>query len=324
MPDRNGPVHGLVHLHAGARTDGAHAADDVSRSRAARHRPVQRRRIRPDAGLRRAGVDREVLGKRAARESPAFVIDARRSTGTWSLAGRKHPRPDARLDPRGTSATGLRVRRRCRSVIFASSKCIRQPPWRGRFGTKGCRLPTGARVAAGSRARVKHHEFDAFRLRVALEIASPRRRLAAVERALNSLEALSQGLAARAGSADADWVVRVEANRVILAPADRRADVDTPTAVASGPHAKRFDVGALDDKELASSLADRLRRLARAANLARLSSYVDPEAALQVQVLRVRHRRRDREAASRGRRRASCQGWRTSAVRREKHRHRAA
>jgi hypothetical protein len=44
-------------------------------------------------------------------------------------------------------------------------------------------------------------------------------------------------------------------------------------------------VGSVADEQLPAQLADTLRRIARVANLSRLSGYVDPEAALQTQVL---------------------------------------
>jgi hypothetical protein len=108
----------------------------------------------------------------------------------------------------------------------------------------------------------------------------------ALERALDSLQTRSQGLAERVSSSDADWFVQVSANRVILTPAgDRVGDVARNSVIGREP-AKRFDVGAVDDGDLPQLLVDRLMRIARASNLARLSAYVDPEAGLQIGVLR--------------------------------------
>jgi hypothetical protein len=162
--------------------------------------------------------------------------------------------------------------------------------------------PSAARVTAGSRARIKHHEFGALRLRVALqravepsggaaetfEVIPSRRGPPALERALDSLQTLTNGLADTVNSSDADWFVRVTDNRVILTPARDSLSVTARNGVTPQGPSKRFDVGAVDDDDLQYQLADRLRRIARAANLARLSSYVDPEASLQVRVLRRR------------------------------------
>jgi hypothetical protein len=143
--------------------------------------------------------------------------------------------------------------------------------------------PGAARVVSGSVARVRHHEFGTLQLRVALQ---ERRGPPALERALSQVPALSQGLAERVDSDDADWFLQTMANRVILTPAGPRESRAVERGAGSQTVAKRFDVGAIDDGQLPSLLADRLRRIARAANLTRLSSYVDDKAGLGVEVLR--------------------------------------
>ena len=235
----------------------------------------------PTPSFEGAGVDREVLGKRVVRDH-AFIIEAQRSADTWLLAGGSiHGLTQGSilevLPPAGSVRGAMPLVQMRVVEVHPTSALARAIPYEGKP------TPTGAAVAVGSRARVRYHEFGALQLGVALE---PPLGLAAVERALNAVETLSQGLAARASSRDANWFVRVEANRVILTPGDGQAGVASSTDVAAGQVRKRFDVGALDDTALAFSLADRLRRIARAANLARLSSYVDPEAALKIQVLR--------------------------------------
>jgi len=150
--------------------------------------------------------------------------------------------------------------------------------------------PRATRIVLGSRARVSYHEFGALRLRVALQRAAgssgranaPR----ALERALGSLQTLSKGLAGWVHSSDADWFIQLDGDRVILTPADDWVRVPVRSGVASAEPAKRFDVGAVGDADLPDRLADRLSRIARAANLARLSSYVDPDAGLRIDVLR--------------------------------------
>jgi hypothetical protein len=106
----------------------------------------------------------------------------------------------------------------------------------------------------------------------------------AIERALTSLSTLTN-LVQRVNPGDADWFLRLAGDRVLLVPGTR----DTaPRPDSSAPADKRFDVGAADDPRLAQLLADQLKRIARAANLSRLSTYVDPEADLQILVRRYK------------------------------------
>ena len=81
--------------------------------------------------------------------------------------------------------------------------------------------PALARLALGSRARVRYHEFGSFRLRVALQqpapdgashgftTLSPGQGPSVVERALSDLPTATNGLAERVSTPAADWFVRL-------------------------------------------------------------------------------------------------------------------
>src|SRR4029079_1335308 len=144
--------------------------------------------------------------------------------------------------------------------------------------------PRAEQLTTDSRARVVFHDFGVLRLRVALqrsiggirgveafEAVPSGRAPERLERALRSLESLSLGLAVRAETPDAAWCVRVSNARVTLTSAKDRT--------------KHFDVGSVADEHLPAQLADTLTRIARVANLSRLSTSVDPEAAFQTQLL---------------------------------------
>ena len=280
MPDRNGPVHGLF-TYTLMRV--LYEDPEPLSYRELVRRVIDRYRAEgfgPTPSLEGAGADREVLGERGSRTRPLFAVDARNGQDRWLLsAGSVHGL---------TRGSILEVFSPTRSTVPASIGHVRILDVRPTTATvtpipfNGMAAPKSAAITAGSYARVKYHEFGALRLRVAarrstsrspeqaFEIVPVRRGPPALERALAALPMLSEGLAERVDSSDADWFVQATADRVILIDA----------------FGKRFDVGALDDANLPNLLADRLRRVARAANLTRLSSYVDSEAGLRVQVMR--------------------------------------
>jgi hypothetical protein len=84
-------------------------------------------------------------------------------------------------------------------------------------------------------------------------------------------------------STDADWFVRAVGGRVTLVSARAREDRAQPLVDQPG---KQFDVAPVGDSALADKIGEYLERIARAANLSRLASYVDPEASLQIKVMR--------------------------------------
>jgi len=298
MPDRNGPVHGLF-TYTLARVLTEHTEPMTYRDLVQRVIDrYQAEGFSPTPALEGAGVDRNVLGERVARDRPAFVIEAQSGADRWTLAaGSIHGLTRGSIlevfSPAGSAGAATPLGH-MRVVNVRPTTAVVEP-----IPFANVQAPPAALVVSGSRARVKHHEFGTLRLRVALQRATgpsdrpedaftvvPSGGPPALERALTSLQTLSQGLAERVTSSDADWFVRVSANRVILTPAGNGLSDATPQRVAALEPAKRFDVGAADEEELPNALADRLRRIAGAANLARLSSYVDPDAGLQIGVLR--------------------------------------
>lgn len=277
MPDRNGSVHGLF-TYTLTRVLSGQAHPMTYRELV--QRVIDRYRAEgfgPTPAFEGAGVDREVLGERTARDRSTFLLGAQAGSNRWMLnAGSIHGVTRGsilELFPPGGAAPGAERLGHVRVVELHPTDSVVEPVAYGNL-----RAPSAARMLAGSRARIRHHEFGALRIRVAMPPA--------LERAVSSLETLSQGLAERVTSS-ADWFLRVtEAKRVVLTPATSvpgAAERETGSPLQAGTH---FDVGALDDADLPNLLADRLRRIARVRNLGRLSSYVDPEAGLQVGVSR--------------------------------------
>ena len=278
MPDRNGPVHGLF-TYTLTRVLSEHS-EPLTYRELVRH-VIDRYRAEgfaPTPAFEGAGVDRAVLGEQTAKARAAFALDARYSANRWLLsAGSVHGLTRGSilevLSRVGTAAKPVgyvRVDDVRPTTAFVTPIPFAKMP-----------APDAARAGSGSVARVKHHEFGPLRLRVASQGGPP-----ALERALSALPALSQGLAERVDSEDADWFLQATADRVILTPAGPRDSRAAGSGASAQTVAKRFDVGAVEDTELPSLLAERLRRIARAANLTRLSSYVDADAGLGIEVLR--------------------------------------
>lgn len=277
MPERNGSVHGLF-TYTLTRILSEHAHPMTYRELV--QRVIDRYRadgFGPTPAFEGAGVDREVLGERPANDRSPFLLGAQAGSNRWILhAGSIHGVTRGSIlelsPPRDDATHGERLGH-VRVVEVHPTHSAVEP-----IAFAKVRAPSAARILAGTRARIRHYEFGALRIRVAMP--------AMLQRVVGSLESLSQGLAERVTSgASADWSVRVtEANRVVLAPS-RAGERHTGSAMGWG---KQYDVSALDDPDLPNLLADRLRRIARVTNLGRLSSYVDPEARLQVRVARYR------------------------------------
>ena len=277
MPDRNGPVHGLF-TYTLTRVLSGHP-ESLTYRELVRH-VIDRYRtdgFAPTPAFEGAGVDRAVLGEQTTRARATFALDARYSTTRWLLsAGSVHGLTRGSILEVLPQAGGTATRAGYVRIddVRPTTSLVTPIPF------AKMAAPNAARVAPGSVARVAHHEFGPLRLRVALQ---DRRGPPALERALSAVPALSQGLVERVDSEDADWFLQTAVNRVILTPAAPR---ESRGGTGSQTVAKRFDVGALDDPQLPSLLTERLRRIARAANLTRLSSYVDADAGLSVEVLR--------------------------------------
>jgi hypothetical protein len=298
MPDRNGPVHGLF-TYTLARLLMEHPGPVTYRELVQRVIDrYQSEGFGPTPALEGAGIDREVLGERSARSRTTFAFEERPRGSRWTLAaGSIHgltPGSILELLPPSGPATPFGY---VKVVDVHPASAIVEPT-----AFEKLPAPAATAVSAGSRARVKYHEFGALTLRVALqravtpsggseivyEVVPPGRGPATLERALGSLRALSNGLAQRVDSSDADWFVRVSENRVILVPAREPMTIRPRSgAQVTGP-SKRFDVGDIGAADLPDALARQLGTIARATNLARLSTYVDPEARLQLSVLKDR------------------------------------
>jgi hypothetical protein len=295
MPDRNGPVHGLFTYTL---TRVLHEHPEPLTYRELIRHVIDRYRgdgFTPTPAVEGGGVDRAVLGERTTRARHAFTLDARPGTDRWVLsAGSVHglTRGSILAVHSPASAAAMPIGYVRIDEIRPTVSFVTPIP----FATSGA--PDAADIGSGSVARVAYHEFGALRLRVALQpptaasgggtpaVVPTRRGPPALERALSSLSELSEGLAERVDSGDADWFVQLAANRVTLTPAGQGESPAVGNSAPSQTVARRFDVGALDDRELPVLLADRLRRIARAANLARLSSYRDADARLGIDVLR--------------------------------------
>jgi hypothetical protein len=259
------------------------------------HRVIDQYRaggFNPTPSLEGAGIDREVLGERTSHLRPTFAIDTKNGANNWTVNGGSiHGLTQGsilEILPAGDQARARPVGHVRVDKVYPTMAVVKP------YAFANIRAPRAPQITTGSRARVKHHEFGALRLRVALQrsgadgamaIAKTGTGPSPLERALKSLPTESNDLVQRVDSGDADWYVRVAKDRVVLAPATRhtsqRSDVSSPTD-------KRYDVGAVDDPRLAEVLADKLRSIARAVNLSRLASYVDPEADLQVHVRRYK------------------------------------
>ena len=270
MPDRSGPVHGLF-TYTLAQVLSQHT--EAMTYRELLQRVIDRYRAEgfyPTPAFEGAGLDREVLGERAAADRPRFTLGAQTDAG-WPLdAGSIHGLTAGSIlevFPPVESTDANRAVGHVRVASVRPAHAIVQP-----VPFAGTPAPAAERLVPGSRARTKYHEFGDLRLRVAAERASPR----AVDDALNTLSARTGGLAERVvAPAPADWFVRIDRNRVSLVPA---RDPSTPP----------LTVGAVTDPALPDLLADKVRRIARVANLTRLSAYRDGQAALQVTLLRWR------------------------------------
>jgi hypothetical protein len=269
MPDRNGPVHGLF-TYTLSRILSEHATPLT-------YRDLMQRvidRYRADGfgmtpGFEGSGVDRAVLGDRADSSGDTFPLEAGPDANEWTVgAGSIHGLSMSSIleviPPSGTrdpSPGHLRV------TAVSPTRSVTQPI---AFGTTPA--PTAASIARGSRARLRVHEFGPLRLRVALlrdDQQPAEASILPLERALDDLGTLSDGIAERVAGPDADWFGRVDAGVVVLSNA-----------------LKQFNIAPLNDERLAGRLANQLRRVARGAHLARVASYVDSAAGLSVQALR--------------------------------------
>ena len=300
LPDRDGPVHGLFTYTLASVLS---QSREPLTSRELVQRVIDRYRAEgygPTPAYEGGGLDRELLGERTAHDRPPFRLTGQTESGAWRLdAGSVHgltkgsflevfPPPEAA--EAGKSIGYVKV------IDVQPTTATVEP---AAFG-KAPRVATG-RLLAGSRARIKYHEFGSLRLKVALQqpvkrsgqtaeifaVIAPRAGPRQIERALDSLARLSNGLAERVSTNDADWLVRVIGPRIVLVPAAgwSLSAQDRGTAVAPDPP-EPFVVGELNDAGLADALADKIRRIARAVNLVQMSSYVDPDAQLQVRTIR--------------------------------------
>jgi hypothetical protein len=282
MPDRNGPVHGLFTYTV---TRVLSESTGPISYRELVQRVIDRYRAEgfgPTPALEGAAADREVLGERTARDRPMFFIDAPAGTNRRTLtAGSVHGLTQGSILEvfAPNAAAGAKPFGHVRVVEVRPTNAVVQPVAFAKMPA-----PQAAAIVSGSRARVRHHEFGRLRLRVAAQQPAKGSLPSALNRALSSLQTLSEGLAEQVSSPDADWYIGVNGSRVILTAAPRTAPLRSDTVPASG--VKRFDVGALDDTELPSLLGEQLKKISRASNLSRLSSYVDPEADLEIDVMR--------------------------------------
>ena len=276
MPDRNGSVHGLF-TYTLTRVLSEQAYPMTYRELV--QRVIDRYRadgFGPTPAFEGSGVDREVLGGRTARDRSTFLLGAQAGSNRWVLnAGSIHGVTRGSILEVFDQKPGAERLGHVRVIDLHPTESVVEPVAYGKL-----RAPSAALMRSGSRARIRHHEFGDLRIRIAI---SP-----AVERAVRSLETLSQGLAERVTSG-ADWFLRVtETKRVVLTPATRGPNANERQTGSPLKAEKDFDVGALGDADLPNLLADRLKRIARVRNLGRLSAYVDPEAGLQVGVMRYR------------------------------------
>ncbi len=261
MPDRNGPVHGLFTYTMSSVLSGR---TEPITYRELVQRVIDRYRAEgfgPTPSFEGAGVDRFVLGDQTARDRTTFSVGAREGEDRWAVAGGSIHGVTKGSILEVSSGGHLRV------VEVHPTSAMATPVAFGKAPRPGTEQLTG------SRARVVFHEFGAMRVRVARQReAGSSGREDALDRALASLESLSNGLAAQSEARDADWFVQVSKGRVIL------------TSVKDSNRA--FEIAPAGDAELAAKLAADLRRIARVANLSALAAYVDPEAALRIEVRR--------------------------------------
>lgn len=268
MPDRNGPVQGLF-TYTLSRILSEHTAPLTYRD--LMQRVIDRYRSEgfgTTPAFEGSGVDREVLGERSGRRRDTFAIAATGNANEWSVAaGSIHGLTVGSLVEVVSPSEPADAPAHLRVVTASPTTAVATPV---AFANQA--EPAATRIAPGSRVRVRVHEFGPLRLRVALQrdgVPPADAGGAALERALAALEGRSDGLAEQVAGPDADWFVRVDAGTVVLSNA-----------------LSQFAVAALDDERLADRLADRMRRVARAANLARVSSYVDSDASLSLRVSR--------------------------------------
>lgn len=290
MPDRDGQTHGLF-TYTLARILMERTAPITYRDLV--QRVIDRYRadgFMPTPSLEGATVDREVMGDRIVRERPTFSIDTEQHPDRWRVsAGRVHGlTQDSILEVLAPGASDSSVGYAQVREVHPTTAVVTP------ISFAAARMPRVEDVPRGSRVRIVHSAFGALQLRVALEdlragetaaLALPGTGPAELEAAFTDLTTLTDGLARRETAADAEWFVRMENRRVVLlSSSERERAIRGP--YQSAPTGKRFDVGSATDSRLPFLLADHLRRIARAANLSRLSSHVDPVADLRIQLRR--------------------------------------
>jgi hypothetical protein len=297
LPNANSPVHGLFSYTI---------ADILSQSETAltyrelalrvieRYRAMPR--YSPTPVFEGGGLDRQVLGQRSWPERPQLLLVERTAGGEWALrAGSVHGLTIGSIlelfPPAGAAAADTRIG--FVKVTAVDSTAARVVPTM----FDNVPAPAPARLALASRARVRYHEFGSFRLRVALQQSgrdgaahglttlSQGQGPAILERALSNLPAATNGLAERVNTPAADWFVRLIEGRVVLTPSEEWRMTTANRGSKPGPPAQ-FVIGAPDDSKTPASLADALRRIARARNLMRLATASAPGPRVDLRVVR--------------------------------------
>ena len=304
LPDANGQVHGLFTYTL---------ADILTKSSAPlTYRELAERvleryrsmgRLAPTPTFEGAGLDREVLGQRTFPDRPQLLLGGRASSG-WELrAGDIHGVTRNSIlevfPPAGTPDANRPVGY-VKVVSARAMTAIVEPVEHNKVAA-----PNADRLVDGARAQVVEYSYGDRRLRVALQtpsgppgptaasafdVAKTGGGPAAIERAFARLSELTRGLAVRTESAaDADWFVRAADNEVALIPASGYTmNVARPPATAPREAVPLFRAGAVNDPELATSMAAALQKIARARNLMRLAQDAAPSGnvGLDVQIVR--------------------------------------
>jgi hypothetical protein len=233
------------------------------------------------------GLDREILGQGELQNRPPLTLQSA-GAGRWTVdAGTLvGVVPDSILEvfpPAGSAKADASLG--FVKVISAHATTAFVEP----VGFGGRPAPVPSTLVVSSRARVVYHGVGDLRLKIALqregsergpgEIVRRGAGPAALERALANLEKETNGLAERVETTDADWLIRLAGTDVILVPAGGWQPGSAPV-IDCDPNTMRprsatpirhFRVAGLSSPTLGQELFDRVRKIARVANLQRMS-----------------------------------------------------
>jgi hypothetical protein len=273
LPNPDSPVHGLFTYTIAdilSQSSSALTYRELALRVLGQYRSVPR--YSPTPLFEGGGLDREVLGQRTWPERPQLLLGARVAPGSWSLAaGSVHGLTIGSVlevfPPAGALNADTRIGHlRVTSVAPGSARV--EPT-----AYDGVAAPAAARLAAGSRARIRYYEFGNLRLRVAYRGGKPP---PAIARTLSTLTAATNGLAEHVPTAPADWWLQVVGRRVVLSPGD---------GVQSGT-THELILGDVDDPKISERIATDVRRIGRVRNLVRLASAPGAGLRLDLRVLR--------------------------------------